>query len=100
MSRCFGDYGKSVKPRRAFATEVTSEKPNWLANKTAQQRVERETWKGNFTTPEKYIARKLKMLRKDMYIEPTEEEIAHLKKMKTEGDIDRAVKTIIATHWA
>lgn len=90
MSRCFGDYNKSVKPRRAFATETVNELP----------RVERETYKSKFTTPEKYITGKLKMLKRDMKIEPTDEEIAHLKKMKTEGDIDRAVKSIIARAWA
>jgi hypothetical protein len=52
-----------------------------------------------FVTPEQYIEFKLLMLRKEMYIEPTEDEIKHLYELKTEGDIDRAVHGIIYRAW-
>lgn len=53
-----------------------------------------------FITPKQYADFKLVMLRKEMYIDPTEDEIAHLYELKTEGDIDRAVHTIIERAWS
>ena len=52
-----------------------------------------------FVTPEQYVDAKLVMLEGEMYIHPTFEEIAHLRSLKTEGDIDRAVASIIHRHW-
>ena len=57
------------------------------------------SWAEDFRTPVQYVDRKLKMLRKHMRIEPTEEEVLHLKTLKTQGDIDRAVHSIIDRHW-
>lgn len=53
----------------------------------------------DFVTPKQYVKEKLKILRDDMCIYPTYEEIKHLRSLKTEGDIDRAVHTIIENHW-
>ena len=53
-----------------------------------------------FRTPKQYVREKLKMLRTDMEIKPTKEEIAHLKELKTQGDIDRAVHDIIKRAWS
>lgn len=52
-----------------------------------------------FKSPKDYVERKLAMLRRDMYIEPTIEEIMHLHELTTQWDIDRAVKSIIDHHW-
>ena len=53
-----------------------------------------------FVNPEQYVGMKLDMLRKDMKIKPSKEEVEHLYSLKTEGDIDRAVCSIIGRHWA
>lgn len=52
-----------------------------------------------FTTPEKYAKAKLKILRRDFYIEPTEAELEHLKTLKTQISIDNAILSIINRHW-
>ena len=59
-----------------------------------------ENWDTDFETPEQYVDFKLVMLRNDMYIEPTEDEVAHLKTLKTETAIDNAVHSIISRHWS
>lgn len=56
-------------------------------------------WLIEFENPRQYVDDKLKMLQTEMYIQPTYEEIKHLYSLKTEGDIDRAIKTIINNHW-
>ena len=56
-------------------------------------------WYEEFRNPEQYIRFKLRMLRTDMKIKPTKSEIAHLKELKTRGDIDRAVHAIIERAW-
>lgn len=52
-----------------------------------------------FKTPEKYIKSKLKILSRDFHIEATEEEVRHLKILKTQIAIDNAVLSIINHHW-
>lgn len=47
----------------------------------------------------KLIEEKIKMLQKDFLINPTEEEIAHLKELKTEQAIETYVRIIINNHW-
>ena len=56
-------------------------------------------WYEDFRNPKQYIKFKLKMLRTDMEIKPTKEEVAHLYSLKTQGDIDRAVHDIIKRAW-
>lgn len=63
------------------------------------EKVEKECWYDRFENPEQYIKAKLRMLQDDMYIRPTEEEIKHLYSLKTEGDINNAVHSIIDHHW-
>lgn len=53
-----------------------------------------------FKTPEQYVKAKLKILDRDFYIKPTEEEIAHLNTLKTQIAIDNAVLSIINHHWS
>ncbi len=60
----------------------------------------REGWADDFKNPKQYVAVKLRMLRRDMYIEPTEDEVYHLKKLKTQQAIDSAVHSIIDRHWS
>lgn len=52
-----------------------------------------------FTTPEKYLKAKLKILNRDFKIEPTETELEHLKTLTTEISIDNAILSVIARHW-
>jgi hypothetical protein len=52
-----------------------------------------------FVSADRYVDAKLKMLKCEMLIEPTDEEIAHLYELKTETAIDNAVHSIIARHW-
>lgn len=52
-----------------------------------------------FRNPEQYTEHKLKILSRDFYIEATEEEVAHLKTLKTQVQIDNAILSIINRHW-
>jgi len=52
-----------------------------------------------WTTPEKYIKAKLKILRRDFCIEATEEELEHLKTLTTQIAIDNAILGIINRRW-
>lgn len=52
-----------------------------------------------FENPNQFIEAKIKMLYKEFKIKPTAEEISHLYELKTEVDINAAVKTIINNHW-
>ena len=52
-----------------------------------------------FKTPEQYTKAKLKILDRDFYIKPTEEELTHLKTLRTQISIDNAVLSIINHHW-
>ena len=65
-----------------------------------QLRQKNKPWYEEFVTPEQYIEFKLTMLRKDMFIEPTDKEIARLREKKTETGINNVVKSIIARHWS
>ena len=52
-----------------------------------------------FKTPEQYVRDKLRILRRDFYIEATEAEIAHLKTLTTQVSIDNAVLSIMTRRW-
>ena len=94
-SRYFGDF-YAVKSKRAFASEIDK-------SAEIQKEMDRqvaEAYCATFVTPEQYIKAKLKMLEEEMYINPTSEELAHLKSLKTEVGIDNAVKSIIDRHWS
>lgn len=52
-----------------------------------------------WSTPEKYIPQKLRILTEDFCIHPTEEEIAHLYTLKTQIAIDNAILGIINRRW-
>ena len=60
----------------------------------------KEKWLVEFENPKQYVKAKLHMLKHEMFIQPTDEELDHLRSLKTQGDIDRAVKTIIDRAWA
>ncbi len=53
-----------------------------------------------FKTAWKYVKDKVRILERDFYIKPTEEELAHLNTLTTQTAIDNAVLSIIAHHWA
>lgn len=53
-----------------------------------------------FTTAEKFVEEKIKMLKRDFRIWPDLDEIEHLQSLTTEGDINRAVASIIDRHWS
>lgn len=52
-----------------------------------------------FRTPKKYVEAKVRILKRDFCIRPTEEEIEHLYTLKTQTAIDNAVLSIINHHW-
>ena len=52
-----------------------------------------------FKTAEKYVKDKLRILKRDFYIEATYEEVSHLKTLKTQTAIDNAILSIINRHW-
>ena len=60
---------------------------------------EKQAWYPDFITPEQYIEARLDILRNDMYIEPTQEEIDHLYSLTDQHDIDRAIHDIIDRAW-
>ena len=51
-----------------------------------------------FRTPEKYIEDKLKILKRDFLIRPTAKELEHVMSLKTEYEIDTAIRKIIIDH--
>ncbi len=55
-------------------------------------------WNGN---PEKYLEAKLKILTdsRGFGIKPTEEELEHLRTLKTQTAIDNGILTIINKRW-
>ncbi len=61
---------------------------------------ERLSWYPRFENTRQYREAKLSMLRNDMYIEPTLDELVHLNTLKTEGEIDRWCRSVIERHWA
>ena len=52
-----------------------------------------------WTTPNKYLKAKLKILTRDFCIYLTETELKHLKSLKTQVEIDNAILTIIDNRW-
>ena len=103
----FGDYAKQ-KSGREFAKEtgvntgkthgkVFGKVPDELDYERIRQR--NENYLPEFSSPERYVRAKLKMLRNEMLIEPTDAEVLHLYELKTETAIDNAVHSIIARHW-
>ena len=52
-----------------------------------------------FETPEQFVAEKIEMLGKEFKIILTDDEIEHLSSLKTEIDINAAVRTILNNHW-
>jgi hypothetical protein len=93
MGKAHEKLGKK-KSKRSFANET-----KYTDAYIEEQRQVKETWDPGFTSPEQYVKSKLKMLRKEMYIEPTGKEIAHLQTLKTRQAIDNAVHSIIDRHW-
>ena len=52
-----------------------------------------------FRTPEQYVKAKLKIWKRDFYIEPTEAEIEHIKTLKNQTQIDNAFQSLITRRW-
>ena len=52
-----------------------------------------------FRNPGQYLKAKLAILERDFCIHPTDEELAHLKTLETQWDIDRGIRTLISTRW-
>ena len=63
------------------------------------QRQYKTTWDTDYETPEQWAEMKIIMLQNEMFIKPTQEELDHLRSLKTENDINRAVQSIINRHW-
>ena len=88
MSKCFGAM---------FEEDVTD---TLGVEELGEYSVSDDRWFAKFKTPEQYIEEKLKMLRYDMCIDPTEEELAHLSELTTEIAIDNAIHSIIDKYWS
>lgn len=71
---------------------------DYISSKESTRRIHKSL-DSNFKTTERYVNFKLEMLRNEMHIEPTDKEVAHLRELKTMGDIDRAVHSIIERYW-
>lgn len=54
-----------------------------------------------FRNPEQYLKAKLKILTdpRGFGVQPTKEELEHLKTLRTQVSIDNAILSIIAHHW-
>ena len=52
-----------------------------------------------FENPEQFTDEKIDMLRKHFRIRLTNDEINHLYSLKTEYEINAAVRTILNNHW-
>ena len=52
-----------------------------------------------FTNADKFIDEKVKILRDQLCIQITDEDIEFLRQFKTEGEINAAVKRIINKYW-
>ena len=97
MSKCF-EIGKGFSSNRTFASEKKRAEPDEFERERVRQRM--NNCCVEYENPEQYVEFKLEMLRKEMYIDPTLEEIAHLKSLDSELRIDNAVRSIIERHWS
>lgn len=52
-----------------------------------------------FVTPEGFIDERVTILREHLKIELTDEDIAHLREYRTEGEINAAIKGILNKYW-
>ena len=52
-----------------------------------------------FKTVEQYVEAKIKILKRDFRVNPTDEEINHLYTLKTQTAIDNACHSIRDRHW-
>lgn len=104
MSKCFGS-AENYKPKRrrepeSVIIEDVDFEPDHYDLMEEKYRRRQETWDTEFTNLEQYVKAKLRMLRKDMYIEPSGKNIAHLRSLKTKTAIDAAVHSIIDRAWS
>ena len=63
------------------------------------EKEERLSWYPRFLNSKQYRDAKLRILREDMCINPTPDELDHLNSLKTENEIDRAIHSIMERHW-
>lgn len=94
MSRCFGDFNAYCDEEKVAVEQDETVNPT-----EEFERSRKDSWKDDFKNPTQYVAHKLKMLRNEMYIHPSVEEIMHLRSLKTQTAIDNAVHSIIDRHW-
>ena len=78
-----------TKSKRCFAKETENKKIK-----------HDDIWYGDTSSIKNYIRSKIKMLKNEMLIDPTEEEIRHLLELRTHVAIDNAVHSIIERHWS
>lgn len=86
--RHYGGVGSKAS-KRCFATE-----------KVNKRMKHDDIWYGDVSNIDNYIKSKLKMLCKDMYIKPTQQEIDNLYSLNNTVAIDNAVHSIIDRHWS
>ena len=56
-------------------------------------------WDPGDVTPEEYVKFKVKILKRDMCVTPTSEEMKKLYSLTDRSDIDRAVRAILDSRW-
>ena len=86
--RHYGGVG-SGSPKNCFAIETVNRRPK-----------HDDIWYGDTSSIDNYIKSKIKMLRKDMCIRPTQKEIDNLYNLKNTVAIDNAVHSIIDRYWS
>jgi hypothetical protein len=57
------------------------------------------SWMPEFTTAKEFAEAKIKMLKEQFYIQLSTDDILHLRSLKTETEINAAVRAIINKYW-
>ena len=52
-----------------------------------------------FKTTDQYLKAKLRIWKRDFYIEPTDAELEHLQTLKTQTQLDNAFQSLIDRRW-
>ena len=82
-SKCFGEI-----------------KSNTLTEKPTYESAYRDNYDASeFVNPEQYVERKIVMLKQEMFIDLSDEDIRHMRGLTSRGAIDAAVRGMINKYW-
>lgn len=93
-SKCFGVVGLSDGADRPKKAKTKS---SVAAEGDRRYKTSWDT--SEFVDCKQYVDLKLEMLRKEMYIHVSDDEVSHLKTLGSQSAIDAAVRSIIDRHW-